>query len=101
MAATLKAAKDKVLTVALINNIIQDSPRDPGGCVGRNQRCHTCMTQIKSLGFLRFWRNRNAQHNICGRHYVLRSEIARFNSRALAGEFSKPCARPPTRSVER
>src|SRR5947207_11109348 len=32
--------------------------------------------------------------NICGRHYVLRSEIARFNSRALAGEFSKPCARP-------
>jgi hypothetical protein len=32
--------------------------------------------------------------NICGRHYVLRSEIARFNSRALAGEFSKPCNRP-------
>jgi hypothetical protein len=32
--------------------------------------------------------------NICGRHYVLRSEIARFNSRALAGEFSKPFARP-------
>jgi hypothetical protein len=32
--------------------------------------------------------------NICGRHYVLRSEIARFNSRALAGEFSKPCPRP-------
>jgi hypothetical protein len=32
--------------------------------------------------------------NICGRHYVLRSEIARFNSRALAGEFSKPCPKP-------
>jgi hypothetical protein len=32
--------------------------------------------------------------NICGRHYVLRSEIARFNARALAGEFSKPCLRP-------
>ena len=27
--------------------------------------------------------------NICGRHYVLRSEIARFNSRALAGEFDE------------
>jgi hypothetical protein len=32
--------------------------------------------------------------NICGRHYVLRSEVARFNARALAGEFSKPCNRP-------
>jgi hypothetical protein len=36
--------------------------------------------------------------NICGRHYILRSEIARFNSRALAGEFSKPCTRPSTAS---
>ena len=33
MATTLKAAKDKVLTVALINNIIQDSPRDPGAAL--------------------------------------------------------------------
>jgi hypothetical protein len=32
--------------------------------------------------------------NICGRHYILRSEITRFNARALAGEFSKPCNRP-------
>jgi hypothetical protein len=42
--------------------------------------------------------------NICGRHYVLRSEIARFNSRALAGEFSRPCSRPSmmsARKVER
>jgi hypothetical protein len=38
--------------------------------------------------------------NICGRHYVLRSEIARFNSRALAGEFSKPCARPSITSAK-
>jgi hypothetical protein len=38
--------------------------------------------------------------NICGRHYVLRSEVARFNSRAFAGEFSKPCARPSTTSAE-
>jgi hypothetical protein len=39
--------------------------------------------------------------NICGRHYVLRSEIRRFNSRALAGEFSKPCARPSIKSAKR
>jgi hypothetical protein len=37
--------------------------------------------------------------NICGRHYVLRSEVARFNSRALAGEFSKPFARPSATSA--
>jgi hypothetical protein len=50
------------------------------------------------------WRFRKKEFlqtvNICGRHYVLRSEIARFNSRALAGEFSKPCSRPSTASVE-
>jgi hypothetical protein len=27
--------------------------------------------------------------NICGRHYILRSEIARFNARAAAGEFAE------------
>jgi len=27
--------------------------------------------------------------NICGRHYILRAEIARFNERAAAGEFAK------------
>jgi hypothetical protein len=27
--------------------------------------------------------------NICGRHYILRAEIARFNERATAGEFAK------------
>ena len=31
--------------------------------------------------------------NICGRQYILRAEIARFNERAAAGEFAKP----PTR----
>jgi len=38
--------------------------------------------------------------NICGRHYVLRSEIARFNARAAAGEFARPLATPrkPVRS---
>jgi hypothetical protein len=28
--------------------------------------------------------------NICGRQYILRAEIARFNERAAAGEFAKP-----------
>jgi hypothetical protein len=37
--------------------------------------------------------------NLCGRHYLLRSEIARFNARAMAGEFQKACNRPkPKRS---
>ena len=31
--------------------------------------------------------------NVYGRHYILRSEIARFNARA-AGEFAKPPIRP-------
>jgi hypothetical protein len=32
--------------------------------------------------------------NICGRHYVARSEIARFNARAAAGEFAKQIVPP-------
>jgi hypothetical protein len=32
--------------------------------------------------------------NICGRHYILRSEIGRFNERAAAGEFAKPPNQP-------
>jgi hypothetical protein len=32
--------------------------------------------------------------NLCGRHYVLRSEIARFNARAAAGEFAKAFNNP-------
>ena len=32
--------------------------------------------------------------NICGRQYILRAEIARFNERAAAGEFAKPPTRP-------
>src|SRR5438132_1768172 len=35
--------------------------------------------------------------NLCGRHYVLRSEIARFNARAAAGEFEKTCNLPKRR----
>jgi hypothetical protein len=36
--------------------------------------------------------------NICGRHYVLRSDIARFNARAAAGEFAKELTSPSARS---
>jgi hypothetical protein len=32
--------------------------------------------------------------NICGCQYVLRSEIARFNTRAAAGDFATPPNQP-------
>jgi len=32
--------------------------------------------------------------NIYGRQYILRAEMARFNQRAAAGEFSKPPTQP-------
>ena len=32
--------------------------------------------------------------NICGRHYILRAEVAHFNQSAAAGEFAKPPNRP-------
>src|SRR4029453_9711535 len=52
-------------------------------------------TGLSPVTVWRFRKKRFLQTvNICGRPYVLRSEIGRFNSRALAGEFSKPCARP-------
>ena len=35
--------------------------------------------------------------NICGRHYLTRAEIARFNLRAAAGEFASEPARPNRR----
>jgi len=47
----------------------------------------TTVWRFRNKGFLR-------TINICGRHYVLRSEIARFNARALTGEFARPCTRP-------
>jgi len=44
------------------------------------------------------WRYRRAGFlctlNICGRHYLTRAEIARFNKRAAAGEFAKAPSRP-------
>jgi len=54
------------------------------------------------LSAVTVWRYRRAGWlntlNICGRHYLTRSEIARFNARAVAGEFSKQLARPKRRS---
>ena len=32
--------------------------------------------------------------NICGRHYLTRAEISRFNARAAAGEFSRRPSEP-------
>jgi hypothetical protein len=37
--------------------------------------------------------------NVCGRHYILRAEIARFNERAGAGEFAKPPNHPQKSSM--
>jgi hypothetical protein len=47
----------------------------------------TTIWRFRKKGFLR-------TVNICGRHYVLRSEIARFNARAVTGEFAKICNQP-------
>jgi len=38
--------------------------------------------------------------NICGRHYVTRAEIARFNARAASGEFAKRPAQPGRANTE-
>jgi hypothetical protein len=47
----------------------------------------TTVWRFRKKGFLR-------TINICGRHYVLRSEIARFNARAVTGEFARTCNQP-------
>jgi hypothetical protein len=53
------------------------------------------------LSAVTVWRYRRAGWlntlNICGRHYLTRAEIARFNQRAAAGEFAKTPARPKRR----
>jgi hypothetical protein len=53
------------------------------------------------LSTVTVWRYRRAGWlktlNICGRHYLTRSEIARFNERAAAGEFAREPARPKRR----
>jgi hypothetical protein len=54
--------------------------------------------QQSGLSAVTVWRYRRAGWlntlNICGRHYLTRAEIARFNTRAAAGEFAKEPARP-------
>jgi hypothetical protein len=53
------------------------------------------------LSAVTIWRYRRAGWlktlNICGRHYLSRSEIARFNARAAAGEFAKAPTKPNRR----
>ena len=53
------------------------------------------------LSAVTLWRYRRAGWlktiNICGRHYLTRAEIARFNQRAAAGEFAKEPTKPKRR----
>ena len=53
------------------------------------------------LSAVTVWRYRRAGWlntlNICGRHYLTRAEIARFNTRAATGEFAREPARPKRR----
>jgi hypothetical protein len=56
------------------------------------------------LSVVTVWRYRRAGWlntlNICGRHYVTRAEIARFNTRAAAGEFAKRPSQPKRGDTE-
>jgi hypothetical protein len=60
--------------------------------------------QQSGLSPVTVWRYRRAGWlntlNICGRHYLTRCEIARFNARAAAGEFARRPARPGRQSRE-
>ena len=57
--------------------------------------------QESGVSVVTLWRYRRAgwlnTRNICGRHYLTRSEIARFNARAAAGEFAKEPTKPKHR----
>jgi hypothetical protein len=59
-------------------------------------------TEQSGLSPVTIWRFRRAGMlntiNICGRHYVTRSEVRRFNERAAAGEFAKSPARPKVKN---
>jgi hypothetical protein len=54
--------------------------------------------EASGLSAVTLWRYRRAGWlktiNIAGRVYITRSEIARFNRRAAAGEFAKSFPRP-------
>ena len=49
------------------------------------------------------WRKRGwiVTHNICGRVYVTRDEIALFGRRVMAGEFAKPHKTPNRKEATR
>ncbi|HVF70035.1 MAG TPA: hypothetical protein VM940_00320 [Chthoniobacterales bacterium] len=55
-------------------------------------------TEQMGVSSATIWRWRNMKMlstiNICGRRYILRSEVARFNARAAAGEFAKAPTMP-------
>ena len=59
--------------------------------------------EASGLSAVTLWRYRRAGWlktiNIAGRIYVTRSEIARFNRRAAAGEFAKDFRRPRSRGA--
>jgi hypothetical protein len=59
------------------------------------------LIEQSGLSVVTVWRYRRAGWlktlNICGRHYLTRSEIARFNARAAAGEFAKAPTKPKRR----
>ena len=54
--------------------------------------------ELTGLSAVTVWRYRRAGWlntlNICGRHYLTRAEIARFNTRAATGEFARQLGRP-------
>lgn len=67
-------------------NDIQADDRDPPMALNK-------FIEESGLSSVTLWRYRRAGWlhtlNICGRHYLTRSEIARFNARASSGEFAK------------
>jgi hypothetical protein len=66
-----------------------------------NRRWPWTSFEQSGLSAATVWRYRGAgclnTLNISGRHYLTRAEIARFNTRAVAGEFAKEPARPKGR----
>ena len=60
--------------------------------------------QESGISSVTVWRYRRAGWlktlNICGRHYLTRAEIARFNARAAAGEFAKEPTKPKRRDPD-
>jgi hypothetical protein len=79
-----------------------DTHRPPAGIDSHPPIALDKFIEESGLSAVTVWRYRRAGWldtlNICGRHYLTRSEIARFNSRAAAGEFAKRPAQPKRRA---